>query len=200
MVVRSGVARLAVVAQLPFPLAKCNEAFLATVDVTPANLVSACQGWTTHEVAAHVTGIAVEVTRHLDSYLAGDPVPQTRSFEEREAPLWALSHPEMLARLDREEVRMRSVVADVLDREPDAVIPWTGRQMSVAKFLAHLRHEHALHRWDLAGDDEISRRLLGSPSLVDHFVGELGQRVICSSGADVRTPAAESAATSLSPT
>jgi hypothetical protein len=41
---------------------------------------------TTHEVAAHVTGIAVEVIRHLEPYLQGDPVPRTRSFEEREAP------------------------------------------------------------------------------------------------------------------
>jgi hypothetical protein len=41
--------------------------------------MSACDGWTTHEIAAHVTGIAVEVIRHLEPYLNGDPVPRTRS-------------------------------------------------------------------------------------------------------------------------
>jgi hypothetical protein len=151
------------------------DAFLATIDVTPPTAVSACDGWTTHEIAAHVTGIAVEVIRHLEPYLQGDPVPKTRSFEEREAPLQEIEHGALLRRLDDEEARMRRVVANVLEREPDATIPWTGRQMSVAKFVPHLRNEHALHRWDIAGDDTISSSLLGEGELVDHSVGELGK-------------------------
>jgi len=74
----------------------------------------------------------------------GDPVPQTRSSEEREAPLQVIDHPALLSRLDAEEERMRRLVCDVLDREPDA--PWTGRRMAVAKFILHLRNEHALHQ------------------------------------------------------
>jgi hypothetical protein len=159
------------------------DAFLATIDQAVPEAVSACDGWTTHEIAAHVTGIAVEVIRHLDPYLQGDPVPKTRSFEEREAPLQAMGHPGLLARLDAEEERMRGLVADVLDREPGAVIPWTGRHMKVAKFIPHLRNEHALHRWDMAGDDETSRRLLGDMELVDHSVGELG-RILLVAGRD----------------
>jgi hypothetical protein len=127
------------------------------------------------EIAAHVTGIAMEVTRHLEPYLQGDPVPKTRSFEEREAPLQALGHAELLRQLDSKETQMRRIVADVLEREPDAVIPWTGRYMAVAKFIPHLRNEHALHRWDVAGEDDISRQLLGNDDLVDHSVGELGE-------------------------
>jgi Acetyltransferase (GNAT) family/Mycothiol maleylpyruvate isomerase N-terminal domain len=151
------------------------DAFLTTIEASAPAAVSACQGWTTHEIAAHVTGIAIEVARHLDPYLQGDPVPNTRSFEEREAPLQALGHAELLTRLDCEEARMRRLVADVLDREPGAVIPWTGRRMAVAKFVPHLRNEHALHRWDVAGEDDLSRHLLGSEDLVDHSVGELGR-------------------------
>jgi hypothetical protein len=151
------------------------EAFLAAVDATAPEAVSACDGWTTHEIAAHVAGIAVEVVRHLEPFLRGDPVPKTRSFEEREAPLQQLAHGALLDRLDQEEQRMRRVLAEVLDKEPDAVIPWTGRQMAVEKFIPHLRNEHALHRWDIAGDDELSHRLLGSNDLVDHSVGELGR-------------------------
>jgi hypothetical protein len=149
-------------------------AFIETIDKTASQAVSACDGWTTHEIAAHVTGIAVEVIRHLDPYLHGDPVPETRSFEEREAPLQAMEHAALLRRLDAEETRMRRLVDDVLDGEPDAVIPWTGRHMAVAKFIPHLRNEHALHRWDIAGDDEVSGELLGDMDLVDHSVGELG--------------------------
>ncbi|HEX3389242.1 MAG TPA: maleylpyruvate isomerase N-terminal domain-containing protein [Streptosporangiaceae bacterium] len=150
------------------------EAFLRAVDAADPAAVSACEGWTTHEIAAHVAGIALEVIRHLEPYLNGDPVPATRSFEEREAPLQAMPHPHLLARLDRAEERMRSVVSDVLDREPGAIIPWTGRQMAVAKFVPHLRNEHALHRWDITGDDDTSHELLGHDDLVGHSVGELG--------------------------
>jgi len=149
-------------------------AFIGTIDQTAPQAVSACDGWTTHEIAAHVTGIAVEVIRHLDPYLQGDPVPETRSFEEREAPLQDMQHGALLRRLDAEEERMRRTVDQVLEREPDAVIPWTGRHMAVAKFIPHLRNEHALHRWDVAGDDDTSGDLLGNLELVDHSVGELG--------------------------
>jgi hypothetical protein len=154
------------------------EAFLATIQQADADAVSACHGWTTHEIAAHVTGIAVEVIRHLDPYLQGEPVPKTRGFEEREASLQALDHRTLLDRLDTEEQRMRAVVAAVLDREPEAVIPWTGRHMAVSKFIPHVRNEHALHRWDVAGDDDKSNELLGEPSLVEHSVGELGQILV----------------------
>jgi hypothetical protein len=150
------------------------EAFFTAIEVTAPELVSACDGWTAHEIAAHVTGNAVEIVRHLEPYLQGDPVPKTRSFEEREAPLRALAHADLLARLDRDEQRMRAVIADVLAREPEAVIPWTGRQMAVAKFIPHMRNEHALHRWDVVGDDSASRTLLAGSDLVEHSVGVLG--------------------------
>jgi hypothetical protein len=151
------------------------EAFLTTIDQTAPTAVSACDGWTTHEIAAHVAGIAVEVIRHLEPYLQGDPVPKTRSFEEREAPLQAMEDPALLDRLDAEEQRMRQIVADVLERGPDAVIPWTGREMAVAKFIPHLRNEHALHRWDVAGDDEVSLQLLADSDLTEHTVEVLGR-------------------------
>jgi hypothetical protein len=47
--------------------------------------------------------------------------------------------------------------------------------MAVAKFIPHLRNEHVLHRWDVVGEDDISRQLQGSDDLVDHSVGELEQ-------------------------
>lgn len=70
---------------------------------------------------------------------------------------------------------MRALVGDVLARTPDAIVPWTGRQMAVEKFIPHLRNEYALHRWDVAGDDDASHALLGSLDLMEHSVGELGR-------------------------
>jgi hypothetical protein len=133
---------------------------------------------TTHEIAAHVTGIAVEVNRHLEPYLQGGPVPKTRGFKEREAPLQALGHDDLLMRLDAEERRMRTLVMNVLEGDPEAVIPWTGRRMAVAKFIPHLRNEHAVHRWDVVGDDEIGTALLGQAELTEHSVAALGQLLL----------------------
>jgi hypothetical protein len=47
--------------------------------------------------------------------------------------------------------------------------------MAVATFVPHLRNEHALHRWDITGDDDTSSALLGQDDLVGHSVGELGR-------------------------
>jgi hypothetical protein len=126
------------------------------------------------EVTAHVAGIALEVNRHLDPYPNGDPVPATRSFEEREAPLRAITHGQLMGLLHAEEARMRGLVAAVLAERPDGFIPWTGRRMAVAKFIPHLRNEHALHRWDIVGGDELGDSLLGQADLTGHSVDVLG--------------------------
>jgi hypothetical protein len=146
----------------------------ALEDLSPET-VSACEGWTVHEIAAHLAATAAEVTRHLEPYLEGRPVPATASFEEREPPFRALGHDELRRRLAVEEDRAQAAIAQVLAREPDAVIPWTGRQMAVTKFLPHLRNEYAIHRWDVVGDDGVSAELLGQPELTAHAVGVLGQ-------------------------
>ncbi|MGH3686957.1 MAG: maleylpyruvate isomerase N-terminal domain-containing protein [Pseudonocardiaceae bacterium] len=145
-------------------------------------------GWTAHEVTAHLAAAVAEVTRHLLRYLAGDLVPQTRTFEEREPPYRALSDADLLRRLEVEEERARSVIAQALARDPDAVIPWTGRRMVVAKFLPHLRNEFAVHRWDFVGDDDISTELLAQSDLTEHAVGVLGQILLRRGRAHDPTP------------
>ena len=66
----------------------------------------------------------------------------------------------------------------VLATEPDAVVPWSGRQMVAATFITHLRSEFALHRFDLVGDDQISISLLAQPELTDHAVVVLGRALV----------------------
>ena len=158
------------------------EAFLDALQHTAPSSVTACDGWTTHEVTAHLAGACAEITRHLDPYLHGDPVPETRGFEVREAPFRALDNAELRRRLVVEEQRTRAIIDQVLAREPDAVIPWTGRQMVVAKFLPHMRNEFAVHRWDFAGDGEIGPDLLAQPELTEHAVTVLG-RLLVAAGA-----------------
>jgi hypothetical protein len=151
------------------------EAFIEARRHIGARAVSACVGWTAHEVTAHLVGVVVEISEHLTPYLAGRPVPETRSFEEREAPWRAMADAELCQVVGVEEERMRAGLDQVLARDPRAVIRWTGRQMEVAKFRPHLRSEFALHRWDIVGDDQTSIELLGQPDLTEHAVGVLGE-------------------------
>jgi len=151
------------------------EAFLDARQHTAPEVVSACEGWTAHEVTAHLAGAAAEITRHLEPYLAGDPVPNTRTFEEREPAFRALDDTTLARRLEDEEQQMRRAISQVLAVEPDAIIPWTGRQMAVAKFVPHMRNEFAIHRWDFVGDDDTSCRLLAQPELTEHAVGVFGE-------------------------
>ena len=157
------------------PRSQEAEAFLDARQHTAPEVVSACEGWTAHEVTAHLAAAAAEITRHLQPYLAGDPVPQTRTFEEREPAFRDLDDRTLERRLETEEHTMRRVTGQVLAAEPDAIIPWTGRQMAVAKFVPHMRNEFAIHRWDLVGDDDTSYRLLAQPELTEHAVGVLGE-------------------------
>ncbi len=105
-------------------------------------------------------------------------MPATQSFEVREAPYRAMNDPDLRRRLNMEENKMRSVIDQVLAKEPEAVIPWTGRRMAVAKFLPHMRNEFVVHRWDFAGDDEVGCQLLAQPELTEHAVGVLGRLLL----------------------
>jgi hypothetical protein len=151
------------------------DAFLASRGDLAPTTVSACDGWTAHEVTAHMAGTCSEISRHLRPYLDGEDVPETRSFEEREAPFQALADAALIARLEEADAQMRSDLAAVLGQEPEAVIPWTGRQMMVKKFLPHMRNEYAMHRWDMVGDDDVGNELLSQQELTDHSVGVLGE-------------------------
>ena len=153
-------------------------AFLEALEVTPPDALTKCAQWRAHEVTAHLGAGAVEIALNLEAYAEGRPVPETRGFEEREAPYRAMEDAELRARLPRSIERVAGALDAVLGAEPDAVVPWTGRQMVVGSFVTHLRSELALHRWDLVGDDETSRRLLDQPEITDHAVAVLGRALV----------------------
>lgn len=156
-------------------------AFFEAIDDTSPDSLSACAGWTAHEISAHIAAAATELARNLEAYGEHRPVPATRGFEEREAPYRSLADEELRMELPRSITRAAKALDAVLVAEPGAVVPWTGRHMVVKTFVTHLRSEFALHRWDLLGDDETSWRLLAQPELTDHAVEVLG-RVLVSRG------------------
>jgi len=153
-------------------------AFLEALEVTPPDALTGCAQWRAHEVAAHLGAGAVEIALNLEAYGEGRPVPATRGFEKREAPYRSMEDAELRSELPHCLERVAAALDAVLGAEPDAVVPWTGRQMVVATFVTHLRSELALHRFDLVGDDETSRSLLGQPELTDHAVAVLGRALV----------------------
>jgi len=162
------------------PLARSREAdaFFAALDATSPNSLTACDGWTAHEVTAHLAAVAAEISRHLVPLVEGRPIPVTATFEEREPPFRALDDSTLRQRLEVEERAVRQALDRALTLDPDAVIPWTGRHMVVANFIPHLRNEFALHRWDIVGDDPVSYELLAQAELTEHAISVLGRLLL----------------------
>lgn len=149
-------------------------AFLETAREQPPEALTACPGRTVHRMCCHMSAALEEIDRHVVGYLAGTPVTRTRMFEEREEPYFTLSLGQVLGRLEEYDASLREHMGELLRREPDAQMGWTGRTVLAKGFLSHLRNECAVHRWDMVGDDSTSYELLSQPDLLKHTTEFLG--------------------------
>jgi uncharacterized protein (TIGR03083 family) len=145
---------------------------LTTLLATPPNRLTACRGWTAHELVAHLAAGAAEEADLIEAHFAG-ATPATRSFEEREPPYRALPDAELRDRLVTEAARL-TVALEKLSANAEDRVPFTGRDMTAADFAMHSRSECALHRWDLAGRDDVGWEMLCQPALTRHALGVLG--------------------------
>lgn len=147
------------------------DQLFTTLLATPPDAPTACEGWTAHHLVAHLAAGAEEMAALTEDALAGRPERPTRGFAEREAPFVALDDDALRARLVTEALRLDAALAE-LEREDGAgsggAVAFTGWQMTAADLRMHGRSEAALHRWDLAGDDEVGAELLGQPELTAH--------------------------------
>ncbi|GAA1248398.1 hypothetical protein GCM10009665_44080 [Kitasatospora nipponensis] len=149
-------------------------AFLDLLDTARPDALTACPGRTVHLITAHIIGNYAEITRHVDAYLKGDPLARTRTFDEREPEFRRLPATALMAAIAEGEQRMRRSLGELLDKEEDPVLRWTGRQVHAAGFLKHSRSECAVHRWDIGGDDALGDRLLSQQELLEHVVSFIG--------------------------
>lgn len=147
------------------------SAFRAAIAEADPEQATACASWTVRDLVVHQTGNAVEHARILTAHLDRQPVPPTRSFEEREAPYRRTA--DWRGALETAVDRVARVVERALD-EPEAWVPWTGRHMKAAWFGEHMRSELVLHRWDVIGDDAISTGQLAQPWMLQHAVEAVG--------------------------
>lgn len=153
-------------------------AILTALDRLSPNALTSCPGWTAHHIAAHICGNYEEILRHVEAFAVGRPLERTRLWEEREAPLRELDHPDLLRRIETRAASTAGVIDAALDASPDASLGWVGRTVPVSGFATHLRSEDALHRWDLVGDDDVSAELLAQEELLRHAVTFIGRPLI----------------------
>lgn len=144
-----------------------GEAFVATLLAASPSQLTACRGWTVHEVTAHLAAGSEEIADLIESHLAGAGPRPTRSFDEREAPYRAMDDPTLRRRFF-EQVERSKQARQRLARDADDAVLFTGRAMTAAEFMTHSRSERAIHRWDIVGRDEIGWEMLAQPDLTLH--------------------------------
>jgi uncharacterized protein (TIGR03083 family) len=144
-------------------------AFADTVSGTSSNLVTACQGWTAHDVLAHAVAGGAEIARLVGIHLTGEPVPATMSFDEREPAFRALPYNDLV------DLVAAGGIFDLLAAmaEESGSLEFTGWAMDADTLAIHVRSELAIHRWDIAGSDSTSIDLLSQPELTAHAVRAL---------------------------
>jgi len=140
-------------------------AFLTALDQTEPDAPTRCEGWTAHDLLAHLVAGTEEMARLVELAVAGEPVLSTREFDEREAPWRAVPDAELRAAFFDVGARFVGALERLGSHQE---VPFTGWAMNVDQLRTHARSELVLHRWDLTGDDPLSLQLLGQPDLVAH--------------------------------
>jgi uncharacterized protein (TIGR03083 family) len=167
-----GCAVATIVDMITTELDEVTELFQALLD-RPADAPTACEGWTAHELLAHLAAGALEEASLIEAHLDGEPPRPTRALDERERSFRELPDDELRGRTVELGARLTEAIDRLRAAGPDAAVPFTGRTMAAADFARHSRSECALHRWDLVGSDDTSRELLSRPELTTHAIGVL---------------------------
>lgn len=149
-------------------LAAANDRFFRFVVAslrTPSAAATACEGWTAHDVVAHVAAGSRELGDLIELALAGQTRP-TRDFESREAPYRAMSKLRLTVALIRHGARVTRLLIRL--SRSGRTIEFTGTTMNAAQVFRHAESELVVHRYDLVGLDRAGRRHMADPALITH--------------------------------
>jgi uncharacterized protein (TIGR03083 family) len=146
------------------------DAFLDALADVPPNAVTACAGWTAHELVAHLVSGVEAIASQAEAHLDSRAIPEFGSFAEREVGFWGTDDDELRRRLEDGERRMTEGLHAIRGSRGDTPVPGVGWGMAIDDVELHLRQEFAVHRWDLVGDDDVGDELLARPELLDHSV------------------------------
>jgi hypothetical protein len=162
---------LRLVGRTGLPASKELQAFLAALATVHADAPTACEGWTAHELVAHMAAGSREMTRLITARLehgAGIDIGPTREFAEREAPFRAMADSRLRRQFIVEGFALTSAIQRLRAAGPGVTVTFTGWAMTVDELILHGKSELALHRWDLVGTDDLSQQLLSRPELMAH--------------------------------
>ncbi|MEV7229789.1 maleylpyruvate isomerase N-terminal domain-containing protein [Polymorphospora sp. NPDC051019] len=146
------------------------DVFLDTLQDVPPHALTACQGWTAHEVVAHLVSGVELLTEQARAHLEGRPAPAVTDWAARELPYQALDDRVLRRRLETGEREMTELFKHLAAPDPTAAVPGLGWGMPVGELVLHMRQEFAVHRWDLVGDDGQGDEVLARPELLAHSV------------------------------
>lgn len=171
---------VALVGRSGLPASTELEAFLRVLAATAPDAPTACEGWSAHELVAHLAAGSKEMARLVNRRVELGPdaeVGPTISFEKREPPCHALSDRVLRRMFVREGLALTDAILRLQKLGPGATVTFTGSDMTLDDMVRHGRSELVLHRWDLVGSDATSQRLLDDPELLEH-----GRRVLVQTG------------------
>ncbi|HEY1827527.1 MAG TPA: maleylpyruvate isomerase N-terminal domain-containing protein [Acidimicrobiales bacterium] len=171
LVLTSYPSSLTLVGWTGLPASRELEAFLRALSSVGPDAPTACDGWSAHELVAHLAAGSKEMARLVDARLAlgpGADLGPTREFEEREAPFRAMTDGRLRRQFVVEGLALTRGVLRLRRLNPRATVAFTGWPMTADDLIRHGRSELILHRWDLVGSDDVSRCLLDDPALAAH--------------------------------
>jgi len=153
-------------------------AFFAALESVPPQAVTACRGWTAHEVIAHLASGADALANQIEAHLEHKSIPEFGSWEQREPRYRAIEDDRLRGRLVQAEQRMSACFDELLKASAETVIEQVGFGFPVGELVLHMRQEFAVHLWDLVGDNAETAALLGQPELLGHSVRMLSRPLL----------------------
>ncbi|NTY59064.1 maleylpyruvate isomerase family protein [Mycolicibacterium sphagni] len=153
------------------PAERAFGAFTDTLLSVDPYAPTACAGWSVHDLTAHLAAGSAEIADLVELELAEGRTRPTRGFDEREAPYRALS-PKKLRRSFFAEALRATVAVERLAAADDGQrrVMFTGVALDAPTLILHIESELVLHRWDIAGSDDVSIAALSDPRLAEHAV------------------------------
>lgn len=152
--------------------------FFEALDATAPRAATSCDGWTVHELTAHLASGADGLARQAEASLAGAPIPVLESWPVRESRFAELAPDALRRLLSAAEERMAAAFQELLSAGLTDPVPGLGFGFPLAELVLHMRQEFAVHRFDLGVDDEVGARLLGQPELTEHSVRMLSEPLL----------------------
>ena len=152
--------------------------FIVASARTPSDAPTPCEGWTAHDVVAHVAAGSQELADLIAVALDGQSRP-TRDFVSREAPYRELSRLRLHLALVRQGVRGTWLLVRL--QRSGRTVEFTGTSMTAAEIMRHAESELVVHRYDLVGLSRSGRRQLTDPRLIAHartVVGRMHEGVL----------------------